>query len=78
MSTSNTETYIEDSTHWMTKMAGLPEIHACILGGMKMKRELDLEWVELVKQALDAGITKNEIREFLQNHGTKAEEYKIV
>ncbi|MBH9966659.1 DNA-binding anti-repressor SinI [Bacillus haikouensis] len=44
----------------------------------KMKRELDLEWIELVKQALDAGISKNEIREFLQNHGTKAEEYKIV
>jgi Anti-repressor SinI len=60
-------------------MAGLPEIHKCILGGMKkMKSELDLEWVELVKQALDAGISKNEIREFLQNHGKIAKEYKIV
>ncbi|WP_254871190.1 anti-repressor SinI family protein [Bacillus sp. Marseille-Q1617] len=44
-----------------------------------MKRELDVEWVELVKQALDAGISKNEIREYLQNHSKKAaEEYKVV
>ncbi|MCR8850594.1 anti-repressor SinI family protein [Rossellomorea sp. SC111] len=28
-------------------------------------RELDLEWMELIKQALDAGISKKEIREFL-------------
>jgi Anti-repressor SinI len=60
-------------------MAGLPGIHTCILGGMeKMKRELDLEWIELVKQALDAGISKNEIRHFLQNHNKELEEYKIV
>ncbi|WP_235860398.1 anti-repressor SinI family protein [Rossellomorea aquimaris] len=43
-----------------------------------MKRELDLEWIELVKQALDAGISKNEIRHFLQNHSKELEEYKIV
>jgi DNA-binding transcriptional MerR regulator len=43
------------------------------------KRELDLEWIELVKQALDAGISKNEIREYLQSHSQKAaNEYKIV
>ncbi|TMU84056.1 DNA-binding anti-repressor SinI [Bacillus sp. BHET2] len=28
-------------------------------------RELDLEWLELIKQALEAGISKQEIREFL-------------
>lgn len=44
-----------------------------------MKRELDLEWVELVKQALDAGISKNEIRDFLQNHHRKVDEgFKVV
>ncbi len=61
-------------------MAGLPEIHICILGGMeKMKRELDLEWIELVKEALDAGISKSEIREFLRNHASKVEEgFKVV
>jgi DNA-binding transcriptional MerR regulator len=43
------------------------------------KHELDLEWIELVKQALDAGISKNDIREYLQSHSKKAApEYKIV
>lgn len=28
-------------------------------------RELDLEWLELIKQALEAGISTQEIREFL-------------
>ncbi|MBW3110339.1 anti-repressor SinI family protein [Bacillus sp. MCCB 382] len=42
-------------------------------------RELDLEWMELIKQALDAGISKNEIREFLhsQSPNTNAE-YKVI
>ncbi|MCA1060901.1 anti-repressor SinI family protein [Rossellomorea aquimaris] len=34
---------------------------------MLTNRELDLEWVELIKQALDAGISKEEIRKFLNN-----------
>jgi hypothetical protein len=61
-------------------MAGLPEIHTCILGGMELEnRELDLEWIELVKQALDAGISKNEIRKYLQSHKKiTVNEYKIV
>ncbi|MGR3766107.1 anti-repressor SinI family protein [Rossellomorea sp. NS-SX7] len=42
------------------------------------ERELDLEWVELVRQALEAGISKNDIRKFIQIHGKKANEYKIV
>ncbi|MEG9296066.1 anti-repressor SinI family protein [Mangrovibacillus sp. Mu-81] len=43
------------------------------------KRELDLEWIELVKQALDAGISKKEIREYLQSHKKmEATGYKIV
>ena len=42
-------------------------------------RELDLEWMELIKQALDAGISKKEIREFLhkQTEEVKAE-YKVI
>jgi DNA-binding transcriptional MerR regulator len=35
-------------------------------------RELDLEWVELVRQALNAGISKNDIREYLQSHSKEA------
>ncbi|WP_335871190.1 anti-repressor SinI family protein [Bacillus sp. 2205SS5-2] len=30
------------------------------------KIELDLEWIQLVKEALESGISKNEIREFLK------------
>ncbi|MGE6754811.1 anti-repressor SinI family protein [Rossellomorea sp. NPDC071047] len=42
-------------------------------------RELDLEWMELIKQALDAGISKSEIREFLQNHPQEVKsEYKVI
>lgn len=42
-------------------------------------RELDLEWMELIKQALDAGISKNEIREFLHNRPQEADsEYKVI
>lgn len=42
-------------------------------------RELDLEWMELIKQALDAGISKSEIREFLQNQPQEAKaEYKVI
>jgi Anti-repressor SinI len=61
-------------------MAGLPEIHTCILGGMELEKSvLDLEWIELVKQALDAGISKNDIREYLQSHKKNAvNEYEIV
>ncbi|NQD66213.1 DNA-binding anti-repressor SinI [Bacillus haikouensis] len=50
------------------------------MGGMELeKSELDLEWIELVKQALDAGISKNDIREYLQSHKKNAvNEYEIV
>lgn len=42
-------------------------------------RELDLEWMELIKQALDAGISKSEIREFLQNQPQEVKtEYKVI
>jgi hypothetical protein len=42
-------------------------------------RELDLEWMELIKQALDAGISKSEIREFLKNQPQEAKaEYKVI
>jgi hypothetical protein len=42
-------------------------------------RELDLEWMELIKQALDAGISKSEIREFLQNQSQEVKsEYKVI
>jgi hypothetical protein len=61
-------------------MAGLPGIHTCILGGDLMtNRELDIEWMELIKQALDAGISKKEIREFLnqQSEEMKAK-YEVI
>ncbi|MEI2666687.1 anti-repressor SinI family protein [Rossellomorea sp. LJF3] len=42
-------------------------------------RELDPEWMELIKQALNAGISKKEIREFLhqQNEEMKAK-YEVI
>jgi DNA-binding transcriptional MerR regulator len=46
---------------------------------MLTNRELDPEWMELIKQALDAGISKKEIREFL--HGQPHEKnagYKVI
>lgn len=56
-------------------MAGLPEIQASILGGEKLNMEivekitndgeLDYEWVELILEALEVGITVDEITEFL-------------
>ncbi|WP_232066218.1 anti-repressor SinI family protein [Bacillus sp. KH172YL63] len=33
-----------------------------------MNRDVDLEWVELIKEAIEAGISKEQIREYLQNH----------
>ncbi|UTE77534.1 anti-repressor SinI family protein [Rossellomorea sp. KS-H15a] len=42
-------------------------------------RELDLEWMELIKQALDAGISKQEIREFLHNQTQELKAgYKVI
>jgi DNA-binding transcriptional MerR regulator len=41
-------------------------------------RVVDLEWVELVRQALEAGISKNEIREFLQSQNKGIDkEYRV-
>jgi hypothetical protein len=55
-------------------IAGLPEIQASILGGEKLNMEivekitndgeLDYEWVELILEALEVGITVDEITEF--------------
>lgn len=53
-------------------MAGLPEILLRILGGVKMEvlmqevQKLDQEWKELILSALEMGISKEEIREFLK------------
>ncbi|MBN8193729.1 anti-repressor SinI family protein [Bacillus sp. NTK074B] len=42
-------------------------------------RELDLEWMELIKQALDAGISKKEIREFLRSQSPeKMTKFKVI
>ncbi|WP_257350444.1 anti-repressor SinI family protein [Pseudalkalibacillus decolorationis] len=32
------------------------------------ENHLDSEWIELMKVAKQAGLTKNEIREYFQNH----------
>ena len=43
------------------------------------KRELDMEWVELIKQALEAGIPTGEIREFLHSQSPQIKEnYKVL
>lgn len=53
-------------------MAGLPEIQIRILGGEKMEmvimevEKMDPEWEELILSALEMGISKEEIRDFLQ------------
>jgi Anti-repressor SinI len=54
--------------------AGLPEIQASILGGEKLNmeivkrvtndEELDNEWVQLILEALEVGISVEEIKEF--------------
>jgi DNA-binding transcriptional MerR regulator len=42
-------------------------------------RIVDLEWVELVRQALEAGISTNEIRDFLQSQNHEIDkEYRIL
>ncbi|WP_263497841.1 anti-repressor SinI family protein [Rossellomorea vietnamensis] len=38
------------------------------------KRELDREWVDLIKQALEAGIPLTEIREFLHSQSPQTKE----
>ena len=53
---------------FILRRLGCLEYVYCILGGKKLgNKELDLEWVELIKQALDAGISKEEIRKYLQS-----------
>lgn len=53
-------------------MAGLPEIQVRILGGEKMEmvivevEKMDPEWKELILSALEMGISKEEIRDFLK------------
>ncbi|RDI41623.1 anti-repressor SinI family protein [Falsibacillus pallidus] len=34
---------------------------------VRKSAELDLEWLELIKEALDVGLTKDEIRTFLKS-----------
>lgn len=59
-------------------MAGLPEILLRILGGVTMEvfmqevQKLDQEWKELILSALEMGISKEEIREFLKTQTVKS------
>jgi Anti-repressor SinI len=42
-------------------------------------RELDPEWMELIKQALNAGISKKEIREFLHQQSEEMKtKYEVM
>ncbi|UXH43151.1 anti-repressor SinI family protein [Rossellomorea vietnamensis] len=42
-------------------------------------KELDQEWVELVKEALEAGISKQQIREYLQKQSQEVKAgYKVI
>jgi DNA-binding transcriptional regulator YhcF (GntR family) len=58
-------------------MAGLPEIQRRILGGEKMEmlmkevEKMDQEWKDLILSALQMGISKEEIREFLKTQTLK-------
>jgi DNA-binding transcriptional MerR regulator len=46
---------------------------------MMTNRELDQEWVELIKEALEAGIPKAEIRKFLRSQTPQMKEgYKVI
>lgn len=60
-----------------TKMAGLPGIRYVILGGRILKEqnvkieEIDLEWLQLIMEAKNLGLQKEEIREFLHNNRAK-------
>lgn len=61
----------------MTMMAGLPEIlkvfWEVFMGELEKlnlapkQEKLDQEWVELIKEALQLGLTREEIRDFLSN-----------
>lgn len=48
-------------------MAGLPKIFN-ILGGYMVTNELDKEWVELILMALNLGLHKDEIRDFINKN----------
>lgn len=52
-------------------MAGLPKIYifweALLLTVLASEKEIDKEWVELIKKALELGIPVDEIRDFLNN-----------
>jgi DNA-binding transcriptional MerR regulator len=43
-----------------------------------LNKELDLEWLELIKEALSAGISKEEIRVYLQNKTKSETEFEAV
>jgi DNA-binding transcriptional MerR regulator len=45
---------------------------------MLTNRELDPEWLELIKQALEAGISKKEIREFLHGQSHENSGYRVI
>ncbi len=52
-----------------TKVAGLPG-KSCVKGGGRLNEimvpaKLDLEWVKLIKEAKEAGLTVEEVKEFL-------------
>ena len=61
--------------------AGLPGIRLMYFreGNNLGNREVDQEWVELIKQALEAGISKEKIREFLQKQPQKVNsKYNVI
>lgn len=55
--------------------AVLPKMD-CILGGLNMSadekgKEIDLDWLKLIKEAKEIGISIEEIREFLHRQTIK-------
>lgn len=67
--------------HINTTAAGLPGIRLVYFrrGNKLGNKVLDQEWVDLIRQALEAGISKEQIREYLQKRPQEAKaEYKVI
>jgi antagonist of SinR len=59
-------------------MAGLPGIRNVSWGGRVLAEQsvkiegIDVEWLQLIMEAKNLGLEKEEIRKFLHNNGAKA------
>ena len=47
-----------------------------LLHDQQNKEDLDLEWLKIVKEAMESGVSKNEFREFLEFNKWRIEQKK--